>query len=259
MLRFAVHRGQNDSLSVRGHRPSGGQDVQGGVHVGMGDMPAGDTAEHRLALAVFNCDVTTAIASPRCVDRLHFHHYHPGQARLFAQAATEEAPTLAENLPVQPRLDRDVAAWRLDGAASRASHRFDAQIFDGDQVVAPHQASGGLFDPVLDSISLAGPDSGGCLPGPLPSPRPGFPAGKAALESSKARSLHRRQRGGLQQLPVAMPPQTLLLGRCWIEPKPHSLIVRRDCDSYCEAGTWTQRPPLSLQMTKATGLHEGPR
>ena len=42
MLRFAVHRGHNDSLSVRGHRPSGGQNVQSGVHVSVGDMPAGD-------------------------------------------------------------------------------------------------------------------------------------------------------------------------------------------------------------------------
>jgi hypothetical protein len=64
-LRFTVRRPPTGEVSPCGHRPSGG-DIACGVHVGIARPGiAGFALEHRLALAVFGCDVPTRRASLR--------------------------------------------------------------------------------------------------------------------------------------------------------------------------------------------------
>jgi hypothetical protein len=150
-LRFAVHR-PHDVVSLRCHRPSGG-DVASGVHVGIArPRTAGDTLKDRLALAVFGRDVTAGGASLRRVSS--WYALNPARG-LMVEAVNKAAPSLTSDRAVKAALLRHPNTGLLKCAARGAAHRPHVKVLDSNGVEPAGQIGRGLFHPVSAPVCFA--------------------------------------------------------------------------------------------------------
>jgi len=151
-LRFTVHRPPDSKVSLRWHRPSGG-DVAGRVHVCVARPGfAGDAREDRLALAVFGCDMPARGASLRRVRSRD--PFEPARS-LVVKPGNQPAPCLMSDCTVEPPFLGDPNAGLVERAARRAGHRPHIEVLNSNRVEAARKISRGLFDPVAPSVGVA--------------------------------------------------------------------------------------------------------
>ena len=152
-MRFTVRRPPTGEVSPCCHRPSGG-DVACSVDVGVAPSgSAGFALEDRLALAVSGSDVPARGASLR---RVRGRDLLDPAESLVLQTCDELAPATSADRAVEPTLLGDSRTRLLDGAARGAGHRPHIEGLDPDHVEPPREVGGGLLDPVLAPIPLAG-------------------------------------------------------------------------------------------------------
>jgi hypothetical protein len=152
-LRFTVRRPPTGEVSPCGHRPSGG-DVARGVDVGVAPSgSAGFALEDRLALAVSGCDVPARGASLR---RVRGRDLLDPPERFVLQTCDQLAPATSADHAVEPTFLGDSDARLLVGAMRGADHRPQAEILDPDHVEPSCEVGGGLLDPVLTPVPVAG-------------------------------------------------------------------------------------------------------
>ncbi len=195
-MRFTVRRPANAEVSPCCHRPSGG-DVACSVHVGVARPRAADFAfKDRLALAVFERDVPAHGASLR---RVRGRDLLDPTKGFVLQTRGEQTPSAAAHDPVESALLSDTYTRLLNRSTRTAGHRPHVKGFDADRVEAPRYMGGGLFSPVLASVSLT------CI-----EPRdrhlgPSSPVGAALgtreslLQHLQTLRLTRSETGGVQQ------------------------------------------------------------
>jgi hypothetical protein len=196
-LRFTVRRPASAEVSPCCHRPPGG-DVACSVDVGVAPTrSAGFALEDRLALAVSGCDMPTSGATLRRVRSRDL--LNPAES-LVLHPSDELAPATLADRPVEPTLLSHSHPRLLDGAARGAGHRPHVKGLDPDHVEPPCQVSGGLLDPVLTPIPLAGPqlrDRPPRLSAPVGT---ALAAGQPLLQHLHPLRLTRSQTGCVQQL-----------------------------------------------------------
>src|SRR3990167_3504032 len=202
-LRFTVQRGQKVSPSPRSNRLPGGQNIACSVHIGVGAVPASDTTEDRLALAVLLSRMPAGVAASRRERRIDLDQHHASQVTLVSESPAEKAPAAGKNLPVQSRLLTDVAARHLDGPSGGTSHVLHPQRLDGDQIEVDDETGGCLLNPILDSIGFSGPQPGDSEPGPFPTATPLLLPGQLPLETGKAGTFRLGHRRGMDEFAVA--------------------------------------------------------
>jgi hypothetical protein len=201
-LRFTVRRRRLLS-SPCGHRPPGGQDIARGVGVSVLEMPAGDAAEARLALATLRRHMATGRAALTRVRRRYLDNGHTGESSLLSKAAGPKTPAARQDLTVEARLCLDIAPRAGSGASSRARHAAQGQALDSDQVMVEHEGGRCFFDPILDPIGLLSPQASKRRLGPPPSARSLLLSGQLPLQARLTgpfRLCHRRR---VEELPVA--------------------------------------------------------
>ena len=196
-MRFTVRRPPSGEVSPCGHRPSGG-DVACSVHVGVApSSSAGLALEDRLALAVSGCDVPACGATLR---RVRGRDLLDAAESLVLQTCDELAPATSADRAVERAL-LGHSRPRLQGcAACGAGHRPHVKSLDPDQVELPRDLSGGLLDPILAPVSLAGLQLRDRLLGLLAAVRPPVTAGQPPLQHSQPLRLTRTQTRRMQKL-----------------------------------------------------------
>ena len=92
---LAFHRPPNGEVSTPCHRQPGGEDVLGGVHVGVVLVPASDAPEDRLALAGFSGDVLAGMTGQRRVRGVDLDYLRAVVTGGVFQGKEESAPAFA--------------------------------------------------------------------------------------------------------------------------------------------------------------------
>jgi hypothetical protein len=115
-------------------------------------MPAINTAEYGLSLAVVFVDASALRTGPTRVDRSHSYQHAAVPSELVFQLAPEFSPALIENGSIQAGLCAHIAAGILDAAGSRAGHVSNLQVFDADYRVVFADSSRGLVQIITASV-----------------------------------------------------------------------------------------------------------
>jgi hypothetical protein len=105
---------------------------------------------------------------------------------LLLQAGHELPPALAADGAVQPGLGSDVPTGRGSGAACRAGHAGDLEVFDADQVEAASQVGTGFLDPVLAPVGLSHSEASGLRLDLGASARPSSSTSEASLQPEQS-------------------------------------------------------------------------
>jgi len=155
VLRFTLRQDPWWRLLACADGPSG-RDVDCRVHVGVGQMSAGNTPEDRLALAVLRRAIPTGAAGLRRVRRFDFLDSSNG---LVLQADDQFAPSVGQDASRQARLCappvRQIRTWPIgvgDGFGA-TGHLHDAQVFHADEVEASGEVGADLLHPVLAAVA----------------------------------------------------------------------------------------------------------
>jgi hypothetical protein len=197
-LRFTVHRPPRGEVSLCWHRSSGG-DVACCVHVGVArPRTAGHTREHRLALAVFGCDVPANRASLR---RVRSRDPFEAPRSFMVEPGNQPAPPLTADRAVEPPLLRDPNTRVFHRATRGAGHRPHIKVLHPNGVKSAGKIGGGLFHPVASPVGVAGSEFGDCQPGALSAVGAALGVCQALLQPAQPGLFTRCQAWGLQQLP----------------------------------------------------------
>jgi hypothetical protein len=135
------------------HRPSGG-DVAGRVHISVArPCFAGHTHEHRLALAVFRCDMPTSAASLR---RVCSQDPFEASRSFVVEPGHQPAPPLTSDCAVKAPFLCYVFTRLVQRAACRTGHRPHVEVLYSDGFESARQIGRGLFHPISSSVRLPG-------------------------------------------------------------------------------------------------------
>jgi hypothetical protein len=194
-LRFAVRRPH--VVSLRCHRPSGG-DVAGCVDVGIArPRTAGDTLKDRLALAVFGRDVTAGGASLR---RVSSWNAFDAASALVVEPGNEAAPSLTSDRAVKAALLRHSNTGLFECPARGAAHRPHVKVLDPDGVKPVSQIGRGLFHPVSAPVCFASFKCGDRQLGALSAVGVALGSREALLQAAYSDLLAGFKARGMQQL-----------------------------------------------------------
>jgi len=148
--------------------PTGPEDVDGRVGVGVGTMPARLALEHGAA-PVPSRDVRAVGTGSAGVAGVHGDDTPTGAFSLVGDHRQECSPPGVTDATVQPGFRRGlvglVAAFPV-GAGSGATYQVrDRQVFVDDEVVVVDESSGELMGPVLAAVADVAVGGADALPG----------------------------------------------------------------------------------------------
>lgn len=201
-MRFTLRRDPYGRLLACADDPSG-RDVDCRVHVCVRPVPAGQTSEARLVLAVPRCAMPTDATGQRRVrgsysfDSLSGFIFKPGHQ--LTPAVGQDAPVQAGLCPTPVRQVR-TSSRRIGSGFGTPDHLRNSEVFDPDDVERPGEFGAGLLDPVRAPVSGSRVQSGDRCLHPLSAAGPMPAARQAALQSLEPHLFGHRQPGTRQKL-----------------------------------------------------------
>jgi hypothetical protein len=195
-LRFTILQLAHWHASSCRHDPSG-RDVLGCVDICVLPMTATATLEHRLALAVFSCAISTGRASLGGVGSTD--PLDPS-TRLVLESTDQKPPPARKHSPIQLCLAFCVARRRLAGTSGSSRHVANVQIFNPDDVETSRKLRTELLYPILSAINLSCLEPGEDTQRLRPALRSTTSPRKSALESDESLSLRHTHRGAAKML-----------------------------------------------------------